>query len=89
VCSENARTWKDQIVELETEVSAADNLESVPQQLVEATELADALLNGVDLNENGQVEPFEGECGLQQIAVYGISVGNIDIVAGPLNAADS
>jgi hypothetical protein len=52
--------------------------------LVEASEWADAIVNGVDLNQNGQVEPFEGECGLQQISDYGITVGNITIFAGAL-----
>jgi hypothetical protein len=76
--------WKDQVVELETEVVNADSLESVQAQLGQAGELAAALVEGVDLNGNGQVEPFEGECGLEQISLYGMSVGNMDIVAGPL-----
>lgn len=89
VCSANAHTWKDQVVALEQQIVAAASLESVAQQLAQSTELVEALVHGVDLNENGQVEPFEGECGLEQIALYGISVGNIDIVAGPLNASSS
>jgi len=43
----------------------------------------DALLNGVDLNSNGQIEPFEGECGLQQVADYGVLVGSMAIFQGP------
>jgi hypothetical protein len=84
VCIDNALMWKGQIIEIEMAAVISDNVEGVQPALVEANELAGALLNGVDLNENRQVEPFEGECGLQQIATYGISVGNIEIVAGAL-----
>ncbi len=88
VCINNANNWTDQIVELESQVVASDSLESVQPQLVESTELAAALIEGVDLNGNGQVDPFEGECGLEQISVYGTSVSNMDIVAGPLTTSN-
>lgn len=84
VCIVNASHWRDQVVALETQMLTADDLAAVHPQLVDATELADAIISGVDLNRNGQVEPFEGECGLQQIETFGISVGNIAIVSGPL-----
>jgi hypothetical protein len=84
VCIVNVRGWMDQVVDLESQMLTVDDLESVHAQLVEASEWANALVNGVDLNQNGQVEPFEGECGLQQISDYGITVGNITIFAGAL-----
>jgi hypothetical protein len=43
------------------------------------------ILDGTDLNGNGQVEPFEGECGLQQISTYSVLLGSINIVQGPLS----
>jgi hypothetical protein len=89
VCIDNARAWKDQIVELELEAVVSEDVAAMQPRLAQAVELADALVNGVDLNGNGQVEPFEGECGLQQISTYGISVGNIDILAGALSEPDA
>ncbi|MFN8450800.1 MAG: hypothetical protein U0521_20030 [Anaerolineae bacterium] len=84
VCIVNVRNWMDQVVGLETQFLQTDDLASVQTQLTESTRLADAIINGVDLNGNGQVEPFEGECGLQQISNFGISLGNLNLFAGAL-----
>ncbi|MEP7293149.1 MAG: serine/threonine-protein kinase, partial [Chloroflexota bacterium] len=88
VCIVNVRNWMNQVVNLESEQLTAEDLAAVHAQLVESTDLATALLEGVDLNQNGQIEPFEGECGLQQISEFGVSVGNIDLLAGGLADED-
>ncbi len=88
VCLVNVRNWMAQVVNLETQMLNANDLDAVHPQLVEATQWATAMVSGVDLNQNGQVEPFEGECGLQQIGDFGISVGNISIFAGSLPQGD-
>ena len=82
VCIDNVQDWMGQVVDLETQFINASDLDSIRDQLAQSTELTDAITNGIDLNQNGQVEPFEGECGLQQIKDFGISVGNITISAG-------
>lgn len=81
ICVANASQWKDQVVTLETAILTADSVAAAQPNLVESTMLAQALVSGIDLNENGQVEPFEGECGLEQILDYGVSVGNMHIFA--------
>ena len=83
VCVINVRQWVDEVVALEREMLASDDFDAVSAQAVASTQLAAAVLDGVDLNGNGQVEPFEGECGLRQIADYGLAVENMTIVAGP------
>ena len=40
------------------------------------------LIEGQDRNANNQVEGFFGECGLRQIGVFGVLVGNLDLVEG-------
>lgn len=89
VCIVNARGWMDQVVSLETQMLTADDLTAVHDQLVQATDYAAAMINGVDLNQNGQIEPFEGECGLKQIDRFGISVGNMVILAGDAALPDA
>lgn len=84
VCILNVQGWMDRVVELETQFVQAEDLAVIHDQLAESTQLADAIINGVDLNGNGQVEPFEGECGLQQISDFGISVGNLNLFSGAL-----
>ncbi|NOG50612.1 MAG: hypothetical protein HND48_15185 [Chloroflexi bacterium] len=37
------------------------------------------MIPGVDQNQNGVVEPFEGECGLEQIGTYGLIIASLDL----------
>jgi serine/threonine protein kinase len=89
VCVNNVRGWANEVVALELELAAAATLEEVATQREQSTVLAAALIDGIDLNANGQVEPFEGECGLNQITTYGIAVSNMDLREGapPILAA--
>ncbi|MBZ0294701.1 MAG: serine/threonine protein kinase [Anaerolineae bacterium] len=82
VCLENTRTWVDQVVELEKEMLASDSLEASMSTATESTHIMNILINGTDLNQNNIIEPFEGECGLQQVEEFGVLFGGIDIVAG-------
>ncbi len=88
VCIDNVQNWMGQVVDLETQFINASDLDSIHDQLAQSTQLTDAIINGIDLNQNGRVEPFEGECGLQQIKDFGISVGNITISAGSLSQGE-
>ncbi len=81
ICVANASAWKAQVVTLETAILNAASLDAAQADLTESTMLAQALVSGLDLNGNDQVEPFEGECGLEQIVEYGVSVGNMNIFA--------
>lgn len=80
VCLDNTRIRADRIVELSLEQMAAEDIDSITEQLTQSSALATELRTGLDLNENGQIDPFEGECGLDQMETYGILIGNIDIV---------
>lgn len=84
VCIDNARSWVDQIIEREQALLAADSVESVATEMAESTALASNLINGLDLNRNNQIDPFEGECGLKQIATFGVLVATMDIQEGAL-----
>ncbi|MFN8531204.1 MAG: serine/threonine-protein kinase [Anaerolineae bacterium] len=79
VCVSNARIWMDSVIDQETQMLAADSLEAAQPQMAQSTADALALLDGIDLNQNGLIETFEGECGLHQIADYGVSIANMDI----------
>ena len=87
-CIHNSSTRVDGIITLEQELLASDDPAALQSQMTRSTDLAQALIGGVDLNGNGQVEPFEGECGLEQITTYGIYVANMNIFAGALAQGD-
>jgi len=88
VCIVNVQNWMNDVVELETQFLATDDLSAVQAQMADSTALASAIVDGTDLNGNGRIEPFEGECGLRQINEFGVSVGNIELVAGGLPGAE-
>lgn len=79
VCLNNARARTEQIAELERALLAASSVEAVAAQASDARQTADYLVNGFDLNRNGQIEAFEGECGLRQIPVFSVIMGSIDV----------
>jgi serine/threonine protein kinase len=82
ICVQNTRNRMGDIVALEREMLEAASPEDAKQQATDSTALAQQMIEGYDLNHNGQIDPFEGECGIQQIATFGVLVGNINIVAG-------
>lgn len=80
VCTQNVRDWAEEIIQLEITMIAGDSLDAVLDETAESTVLADQLRSGVDLNENGLTEAFEGECGLDQIPDFGLQFARIDII---------
>jgi serine/threonine protein kinase len=86
ICTQNVRTWADRVIVLEKEIIASETVEAVAPQAQESTELAGFITTGVDANQNGIIEPFEGECGLEQIIAFGVQFANISVFEGGLNA---
>lgn len=85
VCIQNVRNWADEVIELENVLLQAESVAAAAEAATRSTTLAGQMLAGFDLNDNGQIEPFEGECGLEQISDYGILFGNIALVEGEAN----
>jgi serine/threonine protein kinase len=79
ICLENTRVRAGQLVDLEKEFLAANDLTAVAQKAIESTQIAAQLINGFDGNGNGQIEAFEGECGLIQITTYGLLVSTMNL----------
>jgi hypothetical protein len=70
VCTQNLARWAPEIqsslVSLLNAASVSD-LENVSRR---SAELADLMLNGLDLDEDGVVEPVTGECGVLLVYDY-------------------
>jgi serine/threonine protein kinase len=84
ICLNNARRWADDIVSFETELLTTTDINSMDDQKTNSTAAADRMMNGFDQNNNGQIEPFEGECGLSQLDDYGVLISSIDLFLGAL-----
>ncbi len=81
-CLQNTRLRADRVIELEFIMLASDSIEAVQSDAQEAEQIAAQIINGFDLNDNGVIEPFEGECGLAQIEIYGLLSATMDIREG-------
>lgn len=85
VCLENAEIRAERVEELELELLAEqDDIANVEEQATESLRIAEELNAGFDLNENGQIEPFEGECGFDQIEVFGLFMASVQLEAGDI-----
>jgi len=90
-CVQNARQAMNELIELERgwlqlTSEAAVNAED---EVVESVNLITTLIEGTDLNRNGRIEPFPGECGLQQLEDFSLLLGNMDIEEGGLRDAST
>lgn len=79
-CIANVEGWAAELIGLEEQSFTAADLAGVSQQQVRSTELATLILEGEDLNRNGAVEAFEGECGLEQIETFALESAAMAIV---------
>ena len=86
VCTQNVRGWSEQVIDFEIEMIAGETLESVLNQATQSTALAEQLSTGNDFNENGIIEPFEEECGLDQIPDFGLQFARMDILEGNIES---
>lgn len=79
VCIKNVRDWAGEVINFEQSMLLAESKEASDPDAEQSTIFADRLLAGVDGNENGTVEPFEGECGLNQIKTFGLVMASFDL----------
>ncbi len=84
VCLDNSRIRADRVIELEEDLLAADTLAGVAEEAAESERIANEIVTGVDSNEDGTIDPFEGECGLDQIARFGLFVAGMQLDEGGL-----
>ncbi len=80
-CVENTRVRVNQIVSLQEAILATETTETALPLADEADSLLNQILTGADQNANERIEPFAGECGLEQIAAYSMLIGNLELEA--------
>jgi serine/threonine protein kinase len=62
---QNLALWTEQLRGLLTEILDAPPEMDISQKVIEAAALTDKMLNGIDLDEDGVIEPVNGEAGVQ------------------------
>ena len=63
-CSENLARWMPELRQHISTILNAAALSEMAQGIQRSAELANQILNGVDKNENGEIEPISDECGV-------------------------
>jgi serine/threonine protein kinase len=86
ICMDNTRLRAEEIEALAREMLAAESLETLQPQIADMQAHSDTLLGGEDLNQSGVIDPFEGECGIQQVSTFGVLASRIELTKNAATA---
>jgi len=83
ICIQNMEGWTNEILQLAlqlNETPMGSTMEPIIQQL---STLGNKLVHGVDVNENGFVDPIAGECGADTAYEHAYFMADMQIYVGP------
>jgi len=83
VCIQNMDDWTKQILPLALQLADMPFGPEMRPSIDEISVLSAALVNGVDADEDGLVEPIPGECGADKAYEYGWYLADFSIFTGP------
>jgi len=83
ICIQNMDGWTDQILSLALQLHETPLGPEMNPIIDELSRLGNQLVNGVDTNGNGIIDPIEGECGADKAYEYGRYMADFPIYIGP------
>jgi serine/threonine protein kinase len=86
ICVQNLAQWTPQLQALIVDILEAPTGSEIKDQIADVVVLADQMLNGVDMNNNGVIEPIAGECGAQFAYQYAYAMADIPLISTGLIA---
>jgi hypothetical protein len=87
VCTQNLARWAPELRDQLLAILNASSLAEMESAVKRSAALADQMLSGIDLNENGSVEPLAAECGV--VAAYEAIYRMADMPLLPVNPFDT
>ncbi|HET6595740.1 MAG TPA: protein kinase [Anaerolineales bacterium] len=87
LCTQNLARWAPELRDHLLTLLDAESLSDMRTTIQRSAALAEQLLNGIDLNENGMIEQATGECGV--LAVYEATYRMADMPLLPVNPLDT
>lgn len=87
LCTQNLARWAPELQDQLLTIFNAESLSEADAAIQRSALLADQIWNGIDLNENGTVEPAAGECGV--LAAYEATYRMADMPLLPVNPLDT
>jgi tRNA A-37 threonylcarbamoyl transferase component Bud32 len=86
-CAENLAQWVPQLRERALTILSATSFSDMDRPVRDSVALADQMLNGVDQDKNGTIEPASGECGA--LTAYQYTYYMADMPLLPVNPLDT
>ena len=83
ICIQNMRGWTNQILPLALKLNGTKFGTEMQPTIDELSKLGSELLIGIDVNQNGRIDPIEGECGAKNAYDYGVYMADFPILTGP------
>ena len=83
ICIQNMTGWTNELLPLALKLNDTAFGSGMEQTIKRMSELGDALLNGIDKNKNGAIDPAAGECGAAKAYDYGSYMADFPIYIGP------
>ncbi|MEZ4671049.1 MAG: serine/threonine-protein kinase [Anaerolineae bacterium] len=85
ICLDNTRKWMNEVIAFEQTMLQANDTASMVDAGKQSALLAINMVKGADANGNGQIEPYEDECGLTQVETFGLLISTIALGEGELS----
>lgn len=85
VCIANVRLWANEVIELESNNFSVETIEAVADDQIRATAIAEQMTSGFDANDDGRIDAFEGECGLEQISGFALEAARMNLIEGGMD----
>jgi hypothetical protein len=82
ICIKNMTGWTKAILPLALKLQGTSFGPEMKPTIDELSKLGSQLLNGVDTNGNGNIDPMEGECGAENAYKYGTYLADFTIFPG-------
>ena len=87
VCAENLAQWVLQLRESVLTILNSTSFSDMDKPVRDSVALADQILNGVDQDDNGTIEPASGECGVRTTYEYAYYMADMPLL--PVNPLDT
>ena len=87
ICAQNLAQWASQLQERSLTILKSDSSSSLDGPIRDSVALADKLLNGIDENNNGNIDPISGECGVLSAYEYAYHMADMPLL--PINSLDT
>ena len=83
ICAQNLSEWTTQLWDLASIIVTSPLGMDLSQPVLDSVKLADQLLNGIDTDNDKNIDPIPGECGMSSL--YGYAYSMVDLTLQPFD----